>query len=73
VVRLFRRLLAGFVRGQVYLHFDGAGEAEAALRDAGFSTASVRRAGDIIQLPEREQRSVAHILEASTTDSERRP
>jgi O-methyltransferase involved in polyketide biosynthesis len=73
VVRLFRRLLAGFVRGQVYLHFDGAGEAEAALCDAGFSTASVRRAGDIIQLPEREQRSVAHILEASTTDSERRP
>ena len=24
VVRLFRQLLAGFVRGQVYLHFDGA-------------------------------------------------
>jgi O-methyltransferase involved in polyketide biosynthesis len=73
VVRLFRQLLAGFVRGRVYLHFDGAGEAEAALREAGFAAASVRRAGAIIELPEREQRSTAHILEASTTDSERRP
>ena len=73
VVRLFRQLLAGFVRGQVYLHFDGATEAEAALREAGFATAAVRRAGAIIELPEREQRSTAHILEASTTDSERRP
>ena len=72
-VRLFRQLLAGFVRGQVYLHFDGATEAEAALREAGFATAAVRRAGAIIELPEREQRSTAHILEASTTDSERRP
>ncbi|HXD66874.1 MAG TPA: class I SAM-dependent methyltransferase [Solirubrobacteraceae bacterium] len=73
VVRLFRQLLAGFVRGQVYLHFDRATEAEAALREAGFAAATVRRAGAIIELPEREQRSTAHILEASTTDSERRP
>lgn len=73
VVRLFRRLLAGFVRGQVYLHFDGAADAEAALVQAGFAVASVRRAGAIIELPEREQRSTAHILEASTTDPERRP
>ena len=73
VVRLFRGLLAGFVRGQVYLHFDGAAPAEAALREAGFADAAVRRAGAIIELPECEQRSTAHILEASTTDSERRP
>jgi O-methyltransferase involved in polyketide biosynthesis len=71
VVRVFRRLLAGFVRGQVSLHFDGAAEAEAALREAGFAAASVRRAGTIVELPEREQRATAHILEASTTDSER--
>ena len=71
VVRVFRRLLAGFVRGQVYLHFHDAADAEAALRQAGFGTASVRRAGTIIELPEREQRATAHILEASTTDSER--
>jgi O-methyltransferase involved in polyketide biosynthesis len=66
-VRFFRRLLAAFVRGDVYLHFDGADEAEAALREAGFDGAVVRRAGTIIELPEREQRSTAHILEASTT------
>jgi O-methyltransferase involved in polyketide biosynthesis len=66
-VRFFRRLLAGFVRGQVYLHFDGADEAEGALRSAGFPHAVVRRAGTIIELPEREERSTAHILEASTT------
>jgi O-methyltransferase involved in polyketide biosynthesis len=71
VVRVFRRLLAGFVRGQVSLHFDSAAEAEAALREAGFDSASVRRAGTIVELPEREQRATAHILEASTTDSER--
>jgi uncharacterized protein YbjT (DUF2867 family) len=68
---VFRRLLAGFVRGQVSLHFDSAAEAEAALREAGFVSASVRRAGTIVELPEREQRATAHILEASTTDSER--
>ena len=66
-VRFFRQLLGAFVRGQVYLHFDGVEEAEAALRDAGFASAAVRRAGTIIELPDREQRSTAHILEASTT------
>ena len=44
-VRLFRQLLGAFVRGRVYLHFAGAEEAEAALRDAGFTGAAVRRAG----------------------------
>jgi hypothetical protein len=66
-VRLFRRLLGAFVRGRVYLHFDGAGEAEAALREAGFAGAAVRRAGAIVELPEGEQGAMAHILEASTT------
>jgi O-methyltransferase involved in polyketide biosynthesis len=65
-VRLFRRLLGTFVRGRVYLHFHGADEAEAALRDAGFASAAVRRAGDIVGLPRAQQRSAAHILEAST-------
>jgi O-methyltransferase involved in polyketide biosynthesis len=66
-VRFFRRLLGAFVRGEVYLHFDGAAEAEAALRAAGFASASVRRAGSIVELPGAQQRSTAHILEASTT------
>ena len=66
-VRFFRRLLGAFVRGQVYLHFHGADEAEAALRDAGFASAAVSRAGDIVGLSGAQRRSVAHILEASTT------
>jgi O-methyltransferase involved in polyketide biosynthesis len=66
-VRVFRQLLGMFVRGQVYLHFDGPEEAEAALREAGFAGAAVRRAGAIIELPAREERSTAHILEASIT------
>jgi O-methyltransferase involved in polyketide biosynthesis len=40
-VRAFRVLLSTFVRGRVYQHFADAGEAESALREAGFSTASV--------------------------------
>jgi O-methyltransferase involved in polyketide biosynthesis len=70
-VKVVRRLLGVFVRGQVYLHFDGAGAAEAALREAGFADASVRRARDLVELPPGQDRSTAHILEASTTDSER--
>jgi O-methyltransferase involved in polyketide biosynthesis len=66
-VRFLRQLLAGFVRGRVYLHFDGAQQAEAALREAGFGGAAVRRAGEITELPEREQTATAHILEASIT------
>lgn len=66
-VRFFRQLLGAFVRGRVYLHFDAAEEAEAALRAAGFAQAAVRRAGAIIELPEGEQRATAHILETSTT------
>jgi O-methyltransferase involved in polyketide biosynthesis len=66
-VRFFRHLLGAFVRGQVYLHFDGAADAEAALRDAGFAAATVRRAADIVELSAGQARSTAHILEASTT------
>jgi hypothetical protein len=60
-------LLGACVRGRVYLHFGGAAESEAALREAGFTGAAVRRAGAIVELGEHEQRATAHILEASTT------
>ena len=40
--------------------------AEAALRDAEFASASVRRAGGIVDLAGARRRSTAHILEAST-------
>ena len=66
-VRFFRHLLGAFVRGRIYLHFDAAAEAEAALRDAGFASATVRRAASIVELPGNQQRSTAHILEASST------
>jgi O-methyltransferase involved in polyketide biosynthesis len=72
-VRAFRVFLSAFVRGRVYLHFSDAPQAEAALRAAGFATAEVRRAVDVIGGGReggrggRDPRSgLAHILEAST-------
>jgi O-methyltransferase involved in polyketide biosynthesis len=64
-VRVFRMLLSGFVRGRVYLHFEGPGEAVAALRDAGFAKGEVRRAAEIGGA-DRSGSGLAHILEAST-------
>ncbi len=65
-VRAFRVALSAFVRGRVYLHFEDAGEAEAALRDAGFAQAEVRRAADVVDGPPDAGARLAHILEAST-------
>jgi O-methyltransferase involved in polyketide biosynthesis len=65
-VRVFRVLLSGFVRGRVYLHFDGPDEAVAGLRDAGFAQAEVRPAGDIGNAAGGPDSRLAHILEAST-------
>lgn len=65
-VRGFRLLLSAFVRGRVYMHFGSAAEAEAALREAGFDTASVERAKAIIGEPRGSGAQMAHILEAST-------
>jgi O-methyltransferase involved in polyketide biosynthesis len=64
-VRVFRVLLSGFVRGRVYLHFHSPAEAVAALRDAGFGSAEVRRAVEIAGA-DRGGSGLAHILEAST-------
>lgn len=66
-VRAFRLLLAAVVRGQVYLHFDNAAEAEAALRDAGFHAATVRPAASIAGVGTDRASRLAHIIEASTT------
>jgi O-methyltransferase involved in polyketide biosynthesis len=65
-VRGFRLVLSAFVRGRVYLHFDDAAQAEAKLRDCGFSSASVRPAWQVGQLPSDSGATLAHILEAST-------
>ncbi len=64
-VRVFRVLLSGFVRGRVYLHFDGPEDAVAALRDAGFAGAALRGAAEIVGA-DRGGSGLAHILEAST-------
>lgn len=65
-VRVFRVALSAFVRGRVYLHFETAAEAEAALREAGFAQAEVRRAAEVVDGPGDAGGRLAHILEAST-------
>jgi O-methyltransferase involved in polyketide biosynthesis len=65
-VRAFRLLLSAFVRGGVYLHFSGAQQAEEALVAAGFATAQVRRAVDVVGQADGSGSRLANILEAST-------
>jgi O-methyltransferase involved in polyketide biosynthesis len=65
-VRAFRVLLSAFVRGRVYLHFDSASQAVAALRAAGFDAAEVSRAVDLVGEEDDPASGLAHILEAST-------
>ena len=67
-VRVGRRLLSAFVRGGVYLHFSDGAHAETALYDAGFATARVTPA----RAPGAGRETMAHTLEASTTDRGRR-
>jgi O-methyltransferase involved in polyketide biosynthesis len=66
-VQAFRLLLSAFVRGRVYLHFEAAGDAETALRAAGFDSAQVRPATDVIGSRDGRGTRLANILEASTT------
>jgi O-methyltransferase involved in polyketide biosynthesis len=63
--RAFRLLLSAFVRGRVYIHFATPDDVEAALRKAGFATARVPAAVDVLGR-ERDRSSRTHILEAST-------
>ncbi len=65
-VRAFGLLLSAFVRGRVHLHFSSAEQAESALRDAGFTSAVVRRANDVLDEGAARGAQMAHILEAST-------
>jgi O-methyltransferase involved in polyketide biosynthesis len=69
LVRAFRLMLSVFVRGGVYLHFSGAGEAEAALKDCGFASAHVRRAVDVTGRGDGPGSRLANLLEASTNSS----
>jgi O-methyltransferase involved in polyketide biosynthesis len=65
-VRVFRALLAAFVRGQVYLHWGSAAEARAALVAAGFAEAQVHRATSLAPQARGPGAGMAHIIEAST-------
>jgi O-methyltransferase involved in polyketide biosynthesis len=75
-VRAFRVLLATFVRGRVFLHFDDERQAIDALRASGFASARLHRAIDVIATgrpdgpagaPRDPGARLGHILEASTT------
>jgi O-methyltransferase involved in polyketide biosynthesis len=63
--RAFRVLLSAFVRGKVHIHFERAEDVEAALRKAGFASASARAATEVLDR-RRDRPSRTHILEAST-------
>ena len=63
--RAFRVLLAAFVRGPVNIHFERPEDVEAALRKAGFSSATARPAVEVLGR-KRGRPSRTHILEAST-------
>jgi O-methyltransferase involved in polyketide biosynthesis len=72
-VRAFRVLLSLFVRGRVHLHFGTDEEIVASLKDAGFSSATVRQAAAVRErsggpaAPAHDPGGrLAHILEAST-------
>jgi O-methyltransferase involved in polyketide biosynthesis len=65
-VRAFRVVLSAFVRGRVYLHFADAEQAKAALREAGFASATVKPANAVTGDAGERGGQMAHILEAST-------
>jgi O-methyltransferase involved in polyketide biosynthesis len=65
-VRAFRVLLSVFVRGRVHLHFGAEEEIVEALKDAGFSSATVRQAAAVIGEARDAGGRLAHTLEAST-------
>jgi O-methyltransferase involved in polyketide biosynthesis len=68
--RAFRVLLSAFVRGNVYIHFETAGDVDTALLRAGFDSASTRPAAELLGVKE-ERPTRTHILEASTKRSPR--
>jgi O-methyltransferase involved in polyketide biosynthesis len=64
-VRAFDLLLAAFVRGPVYVHFDNAAQAEAALQAAGFDAAQVHAAASLTVQARGTGSEFAQILEAT--------
>jgi len=62
--RTFEAMLSVFVRGRVAVHVKTAGEAEQALRDAGFGEAHVRRASEYPEAAEHRSGELVRIVEA---------
>jgi O-methyltransferase involved in polyketide biosynthesis len=66
-VQAFRIMLSAFVRGGVYLHFEDAEQATAALREAGFADAEVLPATRVGGEDRDGAARLSNIIEASTT------
>ncbi len=67
VMRGFRVVLGAFVRGRVYLHFDGEAEAREALLAAGFGSVAIAPAVELApEASEGAGSGLVHIIEAST-------
>jgi O-methyltransferase involved in polyketide biosynthesis len=64
-VRAFRVLLSLFVRGRVHLHFGTEKEVITALHEAGFASAEVWKAAEVVGETRDEAARLAHIIEAS--------
>ena len=62
--RAAETLLSAFVRGRVAVHFQTAGEAEQALRDAGFAEGHVRRAAEFPEAAAHRSGELVRIVEA---------
>lgn len=68
LIRTFRLMLSVFVRGWVHLHFSNAQAGEEALAAAGFASATVRPAREIVpDTAERPGGALVHVLEAATS------
>jgi O-methyltransferase involved in polyketide biosynthesis len=65
--RVFRAGLGVFVRGQVYRHFDDGRAVTAALLEAGFASAELHHALDVVPDRQAAGATQAHIIEAATT------
>jgi O-methyltransferase involved in polyketide biosynthesis len=64
IVRMFRAALSAFVRGSVHMHFANPDEAIAAALGAGFASADVRRADEVLGAKGGRGGELVHILEA---------
>jgi len=65
-VRTFKRMLAWFAKGDVYLHWQEPHECEEVLLDAGFATAALRSPGEFADagVPAPDERHLVRVIDA---------